>query len=58
MPDAITQKLLDERDDIVSRANGVKKTALEHLLLASGSSNLSETMWLKSEIADAERRLG
>ena len=29
MPDAITQKLLDERDDIVSRANGVKKTALE-----------------------------
>jgi alkyl sulfatase BDS1-like metallo-beta-lactamase superfamily hydrolase len=36
----------------------VKKTALEHLLLASGGSNLSETMWLKSEIADAERRLG
>jgi len=29
MPDAITQKLLDERDDIVGRANGVKKTALE-----------------------------
>ena len=29
MADAITQKLLDERDDIVARANGVKKTALE-----------------------------
>lgn len=27
--DSITQKLLDERDDIVARANGVKKTALE-----------------------------
>lgn len=35
----------------------VKKTACEHLLVASGSSNLSETMWLKSEIADAEQRL-
>jgi hypothetical protein len=29
MPDAITQKLLTERDDIVGRANGVKKTAVE-----------------------------
>lgn len=27
--DAITQKLLDERDDIVARANGIKRTALE-----------------------------
>ena len=36
----------------------VKKAASESLLAASGSSNLSETMWLKSEIADAERRLG
>ena len=35
----------------------VKKIASEHLLVASGSSNLSETMWLKSEIADADRRL-
>jgi len=29
MADAITQKLLDERDDIVARANGIKRTALE-----------------------------
>ncbi len=29
----------------------IKKTASEHLLVASGSTNLSETMWLKSEIA-------
>ena len=35
----------------------VKKTACEHLQVASGSTNLSETMWLKSEIADVERRL-
>jgi alkyl sulfatase BDS1-like metallo-beta-lactamase superfamily hydrolase len=35
----------------------VKKIALEHLLVESGGSNLSETMWLKSEIADAEDRL-
>ncbi len=27
---------------------------LEQLLVASGGSNLSKTMWLKSEIADAE----
>lgn len=38
-------------------ALAVKKAACEHLLAASGGSNLSETMWLKSEIADAERRL-
>jgi alkyl sulfatase BDS1-like metallo-beta-lactamase superfamily hydrolase len=35
----------------------VKKAALEALLLASGSRNLSETMWLKSEIADADTKL-
>jgi glyoxylase-like metal-dependent hydrolase (beta-lactamase superfamily II) len=38
-------------------ALAVKKSALEHLLAASGGSNLSETMWLKSEIADADKRL-
>ena len=32
----------------------VKKSALEQLLAASGSTNLSETMWLKSEIAATE----
>ena len=35
----------------------VKKAALEALLAASGSKNLSETMWLKSEIAETEARL-
>ncbi|MCI4592359.1 MBL fold metallo-hydrolase [Sphingobium sp. BYY-5] len=35
----------------------VKKAALEQLLAASGGANLSETMWLKAEIADAEARL-
>lgn len=44
-----------EPDD--AEALGVKKTALEHLLTASGGTNLSETMWLKAEIADAEKRL-
>lgn len=39
-------------------ALAVKKAALENLLAASGGSNLSETMWLRSEIADAEQRLG
>ena len=29
----------------------IKRVALEHLLVASGGSNLSETMWLKSELA-------
>ena len=38
-------------------ALAVKKAACEHKLAASGGSNLSETMWLKSEIADVERRL-
>lgn len=33
----------------------VKKTALEHLLEASGGSNLSEVMWLKSEISLVEK---
>jgi alkyl sulfatase BDS1-like metallo-beta-lactamase superfamily hydrolase len=35
----------------------IKKLALEHLLNASGGSNLSETMWLKSEIASVEAPL-
>jgi glyoxylase-like metal-dependent hydrolase (beta-lactamase superfamily II) len=35
----------------------VKKAALEALLAASGSKNLSETMWLKSEITAAEQAL-
>jgi alkyl sulfatase BDS1-like metallo-beta-lactamase superfamily hydrolase len=36
----------------------IKKTASEHLLVASGSTNLSETMWLKSEIAAVDAALG
>jgi glyoxylase-like metal-dependent hydrolase (beta-lactamase superfamily II) len=36
----------------------VKKDALQVLLRESGGSNLSETMWLKSEIAAAEAALG
>ncbi len=40
-----------------SDALTVKKAALEALLKAGGGSNLSETMWLKAEIADAETRL-
>lgn len=35
-----------------------KKDVLQHLLAASGGTNLSETMWLRSEIADAESKLG
>jgi alkyl sulfatase BDS1-like metallo-beta-lactamase superfamily hydrolase len=38
-------------------ALGVKKQALEQLLKESGGSNLSETMWLKSEIAAADAAL-
>jgi alkyl sulfatase BDS1-like metallo-beta-lactamase superfamily hydrolase len=38
-------------------ALAVKKIALQHLLTASGGTNLSETMWLRSEIADAEAKL-
>ena len=38
-------------------ALGVRKGALEALLAASGGTNLSETMWLKSEIAEVEGRL-
>lgn len=40
-----------------SNALVVKKAALEALLAASGSKNLSETMWLKSEISETEARL-
>jgi alkyl sulfatase BDS1-like metallo-beta-lactamase superfamily hydrolase len=36
----------------------VKKAACQLLLTQSGGSNLSETMWLRAEIADAEHRLG
>lgn len=35
----------------------VRKAALEQLLAASGGTNLSETMWLKAEIAEVEKRL-
>ena len=35
----------------------VKRDAHQHLLDASGGSNLSETMWLRSEIAQCEARL-
>lgn len=35
----------------------VKKAALQQLLIRSGGSNLSETMWLKSEIAATEQAL-
>jgi glyoxylase-like metal-dependent hydrolase (beta-lactamase superfamily II) len=35
----------------------VKKDALQTLLAASGGSNLSETMWLRSEITEAEAAL-
>ena len=36
----------------------VKRDASQALLAASGGSNLSETMWLRSEIAEAEGKLG
>jgi len=35
----------------------VKKDVLQHLLKQSGGTNLSETMWLRSEIADVESKL-
>jgi len=38
-------------------ALAVKKDALQGLLAASGGTNLSETMWLKSEIAATEAAL-
>jgi alkyl sulfatase BDS1-like metallo-beta-lactamase superfamily hydrolase len=38
-------------------ALAVKKDALQRLLTLSGGSNLSETMWLKSEIAITEQKL-
>ncbi|CAN7467383.1 MBL fold metallo-hydrolase [Phenylobacterium sp. LjRoot225] len=40
-----------------SDALAVKKDALQRLLMESGGSNLSETMWLKSEIAAADAAL-
>jgi len=36
----------------------VRKAALEQLSAANSGANLSQTMWLKAEIADAESRLG
>jgi len=36
----------------------VRKAALERLAADAGGSNLSETMWLKAEIADADAKLG
>jgi len=36
----------------------VRKAALEYLAAAAPGTNLSQTMWLKVEIADAESRLG
>jgi hypothetical protein len=36
----------------------VRKAAHEALLAASGGSNLSETMWLRSEIAAMAGKLG
>jgi glyoxylase-like metal-dependent hydrolase (beta-lactamase superfamily II) len=42
----------DHRAALIAR-----KTAHEALLAASGGTNLSETMWLRSEIADAQARL-
>jgi alkyl sulfatase BDS1-like metallo-beta-lactamase superfamily hydrolase len=38
-------------------ALAAKKQALQSLLAASGGSNLSETMWLKTEIAAADAAL-
>jgi glyoxylase-like metal-dependent hydrolase (beta-lactamase superfamily II) len=45
-----------EPDDPAALA--IKRDACCALLEASGAQNLSETMWLRSEIADAEQRLG
>lgn len=39
-------------------AQAVKKAACELLLARGGGQNLSETMWLRAEIADAEKALG
>ena len=39
-------------------ALSVKKAASQALLEASGGSNLSETMWLRSEIAEIDAKLG
>jgi alkyl sulfatase BDS1-like metallo-beta-lactamase superfamily hydrolase len=52
--------LLDIVTDVEPANKGalkVKKAALEHLLVASGGSNLSETMWLKSEISEVDAAL-
>lgn len=46
---------VEPKNDAVLR---VKKDALQALLNASGGGNLSETMWLKSEIAAVDQVLG
>jgi hypothetical protein len=38
-------------------ALAAKKTALEHLQVAGGGTNLSETMWLRAELAEVEQQL-
>ncbi len=40
-----------------AQALAINKAALEKLLAGSGGTNLSETMWLKSEIAAIDQRL-
>ncbi len=45
-------------DPVNREALTVYKSAHEHLLAASGATNLSETMWLKSEIAAVDAALG
>ncbi|MFC3214743.1 hypothetical protein [Novosphingobium panipatense] len=40
-----------------ARSLAVRKAAHEALLKESGGSNLSETMWLRSEIAAMEAKL-
>ena len=44
-------------DPAHAQALAVRKEALARLLEAGGGSNLSETMWLKAELADVESRL-
>jgi len=40
-----------------AHALAVKRAALEHVLAQAGGGNLSETMWLKSEIAAVDAAL-
>jgi hypothetical protein len=45
-------------DPVNKDALSVKRDALQVLLAASGGTNLSEVMWLRSEIAAVEAALG